>query len=173
MCQLLAMNSSKPAALGFSFAGFAERGGRTDEHRDGWGIAYHSSGGCTLLTDHLAAIDSPLAATVQQHPVKAKNIVAHIRKATQGRIAPENTHPFARELWGKTWSFAHNGDLKTWRPPANACYRANGDTDSEQAFCHLLFCFYFRAGLCFFNFNIVFIGQPAQGFHITVFLMLH
>jgi predicted glutamine amidotransferase len=138
MCQLLAMNSSKPAALGFSFAGFAERGGRTDEHRDGWGIAYHSSGGCTLLKDHLAAIDSPLAASVQQHPVKATNIVAHIRKATQGRIAAENTHPFARELWGKTWSFAHNGDLKTWRPPANAYYQASGDTDSEQAFCHVL-----------------------------------
>ncbi|WP_409026562.1 class II glutamine amidotransferase [Janthinobacterium sp. SUN098] len=138
MCQLLAMNSSKPAALGFSFAGFAERGGRTDEHRDGWGIAYHSGSGCTLLTDHLAAIDSPLAAQVQQHPVKARNIVAHIRKATQGRIAPENTHPFARELWGKTWSFAHNGDLKTWRAPANAHYQASGDTDSEQAFCHLL-----------------------------------
>ena len=41
MCQLLAMNSSKPAALGFSFAGFTERGGRTGEHRDGWGIAFH------------------------------------------------------------------------------------------------------------------------------------
>ena len=32
MCQLLGMNSSKPAALDFSFAGFAERGGRTGEH---------------------------------------------------------------------------------------------------------------------------------------------
>ncbi|MEG2030443.1 MAG: class II glutamine amidotransferase [Janthinobacterium sp.] len=138
MCQLLAMNSSKPATLDFSFAGFAERGGRTDEHRDGWGIAFHSGGDCTLLTDHLAAIDSPLAARLLRHPVKARNIVAHIRKATQGRIAPENTHPFARELWGKTWSFAHNGDLKTWSAPPDAHYRASGDTDSERAFCHLL-----------------------------------
>ncbi|MBB5607295.1 MULTISPECIES: class II glutamine amidotransferase [unclassified Janthinobacterium] len=138
MCQLLAMNSSKPATLDFSFAGFKERGGRTDEHRDGWGIAFHSSSGCTLLTDHLAAIDSPLAAQLHDRSIKAKNIVAHIRKATQGRIAPENTHPFARELWGKTWSFAHNGDLKTWNAPANAYYQAAGDTDSEQAFCYLL-----------------------------------
>lgn len=36
MCELLAMNSSKPAALDFSFTGFSERGGRTGEHRDGW-----------------------------------------------------------------------------------------------------------------------------------------
>ena len=138
MCQLLAMNSSKPAALGFSFAGFTERGGRTGEHRDGWGIAFHSSEGCTLLTDHLAAIDSPLAQQLHEKPVKAKNIVAHIRKATHGRIAPENTHPFARELWGKTWSFAHNGELKPWHTPASAHYSTSGDTDSEQAFCHLL-----------------------------------
>ena len=138
MCQLLAMNSSKPAALGFSFAGFTERGGRTGEHRDGWGIAFHSSEGCTLLTDHLAAIDSPLAQQLHDNPVKAKNIVAHIRKATHGRIAPENTHPFARELWGKTWSFAHNGELKPWHTPDSEHYGAAGDTDSEQAFCHLL-----------------------------------
>ncbi|MDC8756465.1 class II glutamine amidotransferase [Janthinobacterium sp. hw3] len=138
MCQLLAMNSSKPAALAFSFEGFAERGGRTGEHKDGWGIAFHASDGCRLYTDHLASVDSPLAATIRQHPVKAKNIVAHIRKATQGRIAPENTHPFTRELWGKTWSFAHNGDLKNWRAPAGGNYAARGDTDSEQAFCHLL-----------------------------------
>lgn len=137
MCQLLAMNSSKPAALDFSFAGFTRRGGDTDEHRDGWGIALHGSEGCTLLTDHLAAIDSPLAAQLQRNPVKARNAVAHIRKATQGRIAPENTHPFARTLWGRTWSFAHNGDLKTWRAPPDGTYQASGDTDSEQAFCHL------------------------------------
>ncbi|CDG82526.1 class II glutamine amidotransferase [Janthinobacterium agaricidamnosum] len=138
MCQLLAMNSSKPAALGFSFEGFAERGGRTGEHKDGWGIAFHSSEGCTLYTDHLSSIDSPLAATIRDNPVKAKTIVAHIRKATQGRIALENSHPFIRELWGKTWSFAHNGDLKTWQAPADAAYLAHGDTDSERAFCHLL-----------------------------------
>jgi hypothetical protein len=29
------MNSSKPAAVDFSFAGFAERGGPTGQHKDG------------------------------------------------------------------------------------------------------------------------------------------
>lgn len=137
MCQLLAMNSSKPAAIDFSFAGFAERGGRTGEHKDGWGVAIHTADGCRLLTDHLASIDSPLALAFRQHPVKAKNVVAHIRKATQGRIALENSHPFTRQLWGQTWSFAHNGDLKQFDPPATR-YAPAGDTDSERAFCHLL-----------------------------------
>ncbi|MES2741798.1 MAG: class II glutamine amidotransferase [Pseudomonadota bacterium] len=143
MCQLLGMNSSKPAALGFSFEGFAERGGRTGEHKDGWGIAFHGSDGCTLLTDQLPSIDSPLAASLKRAPRKATNVVAHIRKATRGRIASENTHPFVRQLWGKTWSFAHNGDLTTALPEqagqaSPPRFVAAGDTDSEQAFCFLL-----------------------------------
>jgi glutamine amidotransferase len=139
MCQLLAMNSSKPAAVDFSFAGFAERGGRTGEHRDGWGVAIHTPAGCRLVTDHLASIDSPLALQFRQNPVKARNVVAHIRKATQGRIALENSHPFTRELWGRTWSFAHNGNLQDFDPPVGAgTYVPLGDTDSERAFCHLL-----------------------------------
>jgi len=48
-----------------------------------------------------------------------------------------NSHPFTRELWGQTWSFAHNGDLKLFDPNPNL-YSPHGDTDSERAFCHLL-----------------------------------
>ena len=40
MCQLLGMNCSTPTDVMFSFAGFAERGGNTDHHSDGWGIAF-------------------------------------------------------------------------------------------------------------------------------------
>jgi len=138
MCELLAMNSSKPAALDFSFTGFSERGGRTGEHRDGWGIAFHEAGGCRLIIDELPSIDSPLADAIKLKPVKARNVVAHIRKATQGRIAPENNHPFTRELWGRTWSFAHNGNLDEFRPAADAFYQPLGETDSERAFCYLM-----------------------------------
>lgn len=98
MCQLLGMNSSKPAGLGFSFAGFAERGGNTDEHRDGWGIAFHDADGCHLITDQLASSTSPVAKHISEAPRRARNVVAHIRKATQGRTSPENSHPFTRVL---------------------------------------------------------------------------
>lgn len=140
MCQLLGMNSSKPVTIGFSFEGFAERGGRTGEHRDGWGIAFHTGSGCRLHTDHAASVDSPLADEIKLRQPKARNIIAHIRKATQGRVAPENSHPFTRTLWGQTWSFAHNGHLKSFDPPPSqpSLYSAQGDTDSERAFCHLL-----------------------------------
>ncbi|MDB5950389.1 MAG: glutamine amidotransferase class-II family protein [Massilia sp.] len=142
MCQLLGMNSSKPATLGFSFAGFAERGGRTGEHRDGWGIAFHEAAGCRLITDGLPSSASPLAAglkhNVRHDAFRARNVVAHIRKATQGEIAPRNSHPFTRSLWGSTWSFAHNGNLEGFHPDANEHFQPDGEIDSERAFCSLL-----------------------------------
>ncbi|MYM22429.1 class II glutamine amidotransferase [Duganella sp. FT135W] len=137
MCQLLAMSSKQPAAVDFSFTGFIERGGRTGEHKDGWGIALHTQNGCRLYTDYLPSIHSPLAAQFRDSQIKARNVVAHIRKATQGRISLENSHPFTRELWGRTWSFAHNGDLKLFTPSTGR-YAPWGDTDSERAFCYLL-----------------------------------
>jgi glutamine amidotransferase len=132
------MNSSKPASVNFSFAGFAERGGRTGEHSDGWGIALHGANDCHLIVDYQAAIHSPLAEALKTSKIKARNVVAHIRKATQGVNSLANSHPFTRNLWGRTWSFAHNGDLGAYQPPRNARYVPRGQTDSERAFCHLL-----------------------------------
>lgn len=138
MCQLLGMNSSKPATLDFSFAGFAERGGRTAEHKDGWGIAFHDAGGCRLITDQLPSCASPLAAALKQDAIRARNVVAHIRKATQGAITPQNSHPFTRRLWDRTWSFAHNGNLAGFHPAPDVQFFAAGETDSERAFCFLM-----------------------------------
>ena len=138
MCQLLGMNSSKPAGVGFSFAGFAERGGRTAEHSDGWGIAFHGADSCHLIVDHRASIHSPLAMAFKESRLKARNVIAHIRKATQGDTSVANSHPFTRELWGRTWSFAHNGNLADFTPPSTGRYIPVGQTDSERAFCYLM-----------------------------------
>jgi glutamine amidotransferase len=40
MCQLLGMNCNTPTDILFSFEGFHRRGGLTDHHADGWGIAF-------------------------------------------------------------------------------------------------------------------------------------
>jgi glutamine amidotransferase len=49
MCQLLGLNCNSPTHVGFSFSGFAQRGGRTDEHKDGWGIAFFEGGVCVIV----------------------------------------------------------------------------------------------------------------------------
>jgi predicted glutamine amidotransferase len=132
------MNCNVPTDIVFSFTGFAHRGGRTDTHHDGWGIAFFEGAGVRHFVDHQAAIASPIAELIKHYPIKSLNVIAHIRKATQGRVALENCHPFVREMWGRYWVFAHNGDLKGFDPVLDGPYRPVGTTDSEQAFCFLL-----------------------------------
>jgi predicted glutamine amidotransferase len=132
------MNCNVPTDIVFSFTGFALRGGRTDTHHDGWGIAFFEGAGVRHFVDHQAAVASPIAELIKHYPIKSKNVIAHIRKATQGVVALENCHPFVRELWGRYWVFAHNGDLKEFHPDINGAFRPVGTTDSERAFCYLL-----------------------------------
>ncbi len=138
MCQLLGMNCNTPTDVVFSFSGFAERGGRTDQHADGWGIAFFEDRGLRHFVDHQPACDSPVAALIRQYPIKSENVIAHIRKATQGVANLQNCHPFVRELWGRYWVFAHNGDLKDFHPRLHAGFRPVGTTDSERAFCWIM-----------------------------------
>jgi predicted glutamine amidotransferase len=138
MCQLLGMNSNVPTDICFSFAGFQQRGGLTDVHRDGWGIAFFEGKGVRQFLDPLPSAHSPIAELVRQYPIKSKNVVAHIRKATQGDISLVNTHPFFRELWGHSWIFAHNGNLLNYQPQLNGDFLPIGHTDSEMSFCYLL-----------------------------------
>ena len=53
-------------------------------------------------------------------------------------VSLQNCHPFVRELWGRYWVFAHNGDLKDFRPRLHSHFRPVGDTDSEHAFCWIM-----------------------------------
>lgn len=138
MCQLLGMNCNVPTDICFSFTGFRARGGLTDHHRDGWGIAFFEGRGVRVFLDPQPSIDSPVAELVHQYPIRSLNVIAHIRKATQGEVRLENTHPFQRELWGQYWIFAHNGNLLDYAPRLGGRFLPVGTTDSERAFCHIL-----------------------------------
>lgn len=138
MCQLLGMNANVPTEIRFSFEGFSRRGGATDHHRDGWGIAFFEGAGARLFIDSRSTVDSPVAELVRNYPIHSLNVIAHIRKATRGPVALVNTHPFMRELWGRYWVFAHNGTLKEFSPRLQGRYRPVGQTDSELAYCWIL-----------------------------------
>ena len=100
MCQLLGMNCNTPTDVRFSFSGFAQRGGRTGDHSDGWGIAFFEGKGVRHFVDHERAVDSPVAELIRRYPIKSSNVIAHIRKATQGVVSLQNCHPFVREREG-------------------------------------------------------------------------
>jgi predicted glutamine amidotransferase len=154
MCQLLGMNCNTPTDITFSFTGFAQRGGKTDHHSDGWGVAFFAGGsgdsggdakggaqagkGLRHFVDHSSAATSPVAELISRYPIKSQNVIAHIRKATQGVVALENCHPFVRELWGRYWVFAHNGDLKDFAPRLHGSFKPVGSTDSELAFAFIM-----------------------------------
>ena len=144
MCQLLGMNSRLPASIHLSFTGFSQRGGCTDHHADGWGMAFFESEGerrgrgVRCFVDKESAATSPIAKMLRSYPIKSHNVIAHVRKATVGAVTLENCHPFVRELWGRYWVFAHNGDLKDYAPRLHGNFKPVGNTDSELAFCWLL-----------------------------------
>jgi predicted glutamine amidotransferase len=131
MCELLGMSANVPTDIRFSFAGLAQRGGKTGPHRDGWGISFYEKRGCRSAS-------SPIAKLVRDYPIKSRLVIAHVRRANRGRVALENTHPFTRELWGRAWTFAHNGQLKGIKKLPLGHFRPIGATDSEHAFCWLI-----------------------------------
>jgi glutamine amidotransferase len=137
MCELLGMSANVPTDIRFSFAGLMRRGGATGPHADGWGVAFHEGKGCRAFHEAAPSATSPLARFLREHPIRSRNVVAHVRRANRGRLAIENTHPFTRELWGRAWSFAHNGQLKGVKRLPLGYDRPVGTTDSEHAFCWL------------------------------------
>lgn len=137
MCELLAMSANTPTDLCFSFTGLTRRGGETGPHRDGWGIAFYEGKGVRAFHESSASASSRIAEVVQSHPIKSEVAVCHIRQANVGAVCLANTHPFIRELWGRYWTFAHNGQLQSFTAPPGH-YEPVGDTDSEALFCDLL-----------------------------------
>jgi predicted glutamine amidotransferase len=132
------MNCNVPTDILFSFRGFSRRGGATGPHADGWGIAFFERRGCRLFHDPAPSAHSPMAHFIQGFPIKSRNVIAHIRKASRGSVCVENTHPFHRELWGRSWVFAHNGLLRGVKRRPLDWYHPIGTTDSEHAFCYML-----------------------------------
>ncbi|MCX4029211.1 class II glutamine amidotransferase [Endozoicomonas sp. SM1973] len=139
MCELLGMSANVPTDICFSFTGLMQRGGRTGPHKDGWGIVLYEGKAIREFRDSQPSYQSAVAELVKQYPIKSCIVISHIRQANSGRVCLENTHPFIRELWGRKWTFAHNGQLKKAKQALPlSFYLPVGTTDSEHAFCWML-----------------------------------
>ncbi|WP_218313543.1 class II glutamine amidotransferase [Halomonas sp. 18071143] len=138
MCELMGMSANVPTDICFSFSGFLHRGGGTGPHRDGWGIAFYEEGGYREFRDPHPSVDSPIARLICDYPIKSHVVISHIRQANVGGVRLANTHPFTREMWGRPWCYAHNGQLSDWQQLPLGLYTPVGSTDSEHAFCWLM-----------------------------------
>lgn len=138
MCELLGMECNVPTDIVFSFSGLALRGGAKGPHSDGWGLALYEGRAVRTFLEPAAAANSPLATYIRENPIKTLLAIAHVRKRTRGRVSLANTHPFVRELWGRSFTFAHNGTVRGVRRLPTGRFAPIGDTDSEYAFCVML-----------------------------------
>lgn len=132
------MECNVPTDIVFSFSGLALRGGVRGPHADGWGLALYEGKAVRTFLEPAAAAKSTLAAYIRKNPIKTLLAIAHVRKRTRGPVNLANTHPFVRELWGRHFTFAHNGTVRFAKRRALGRFHPIGTTDSEHAFCAML-----------------------------------
>lgn len=111
-------------------------------HPDGWGVAFYAAGAPHIIKSEKSALEDHLFTKVSGI-VSSESVIAHIRKATKGKLNILNTHPFQHG----NWTFAHNGNIKDFEKhkdeikvriaPALRRYIL-GDTDSELIFFFIL-----------------------------------
>ncbi len=136
MCELLALNFNQPVRCSLSFRGFCHRGER---NADGWGIARFDGRACQIFKEPIQAPQSKLATFLRDYEsFKSKIFIGHVRLASQGERALENTHPFVRVFRSREVVFAHNGTVSLSIPKPALKFRPVGETDSEHLFCALL-----------------------------------
>lgn len=111
-------------------------------HPDGWGVAFYRENIPHLIRSTDRAFDDHIFHKVSG-VVSSQTVLAHIRKATQGKLTLLNCHPFQ---YGH-WVFAHNGNLKNFDSYRDKIFELVsdelkpfilGNTDSEHVFYLLL-----------------------------------
>ena len=167
MCRFFALRATAPTAVHCclveapnSLLVQSRQDLRGFEHADGWGIAAHRGAGFDAARG--APHEAGWAIERQADPAHdgtrfraaaarscATTVLAHVRRATVGRVALENTHPFRHG----GWTFLHNGtvpyfaeirdELLAELPAAHRAAIA-GSTDSEHLF-HFILARYERA----------------------------
>jgi len=141
MCELFALNAEHAVGARYSLLEFARHGGLTHKNSSGWGISFQRKLDTILIKEAEPAFDSPWVRFVSGQHILSKCMIAHIRHASHGQPSHANTHPFVRELGGRSHVFVHNGSLQRFAaelPLRTRRFLPIGETDSEHAFCFML-----------------------------------
>jgi glutamine amidotransferase len=139
MCELFGVSAKYATDVQHTLTTFAEHGGLTGPHKDGWGIAYFQGNEAWLVKAPEQAAQSATLKRIQALAPKSSLIISHIRLATQGEISLHNTQPFSHPLDGQTLVFAHNGHVTSVvNAKLEQYFKPNGSTDSEVVFSAIL-----------------------------------
>jgi glutamine amidotransferase len=137
------MSAKHATDVNDSVALLRPRGGQIGPHADGWGLAFYEGRAARVFKEPVPASESRCLAFIADYNYRSTIVIGHIRKANPPEIGrtSANTHPFSRELGGRSWVFAHNGKLPGVETDTRFTlgrFRPIGETDSEHAFCFLL-----------------------------------
>jgi len=138
MCDLLGLSFNIPITAKISLDIFQQRG---LANPDGWGLAFYKNNRLQIVKEANSATKSNLFDFMEKY-THSKTIISHVRRSTRGIPSYLNTHPFYRRLrtesMNREFAFAHNGTLTQIERLRFKKYTPVGETDSEQAFCHIL-----------------------------------
>ena len=142
MCRLFGCRSRDASGVSHElFHGANALRVQSREHPDGWGVGWYEERTPRVVRSLTPAHGDADFEKLSRF-VTAQTVIAHVRKASVGKVAEVNTHPFQRG----PWLFAHNGTLPDWervRGPLEDLIEPGlrkelrGETDSER--CFLLF----------------------------------
>lgn len=136
VCELFAINSAQPQDATSYLPEFFSH---SVYHPDGWGMAWRDASGIHLHKEPIQASTSPWLSRRLRKPLMTRRLLAHIRKASKGRLAYENCHPFlGTDIDGNEWMMIHNGSL--FNDSLTEYYDGveQGDTDSETLLLYML-----------------------------------
>jgi len=109
------------------------------EHQDGWGIASYDKGELPEVAHGLGAAHSDREFERVSGLLSSHAVLAHVRRASVGRVHLHNAHPFLY----RAWAFAHNGTISDFDQHRQALEQEidpafrkliGGETDSERCF---------------------------------------
>src|SRR3990172_3703546 len=114
---------------------------QSHKHPHGWGIGWYEAGDVRVRRGVMPAhADDAFVEAARE--ARSEIVLAHIRDASVGGVAEENTHPF---VYGP-WLFAHNGTVARFKRVGQVRSRLErevhpvfqraitGETDSERCF---------------------------------------
>lgn len=108
-------------------------------HSNGWGLAVFYGNSVSLEKEPVTAYQSSYLKERLNHQIEVKNMIAHIRLATRGKINFDNCHPFImRDNYDRAWTLAHNGTIFDCPIMEQYTRTQIGQTDSERILCHII-----------------------------------
>ena len=136
MCELFGVTANRRVKINDFLKIFF---GHSNEHRNGWGLAFLDDNSVSIEKEPTRASDSLYLKNRLTGRIETSRCMAHIRRATVGDVCFSNTHPFTkRDEAGRTWVLVHNGTIFESPILSAYQYKQEGTTDSERILLYIV-----------------------------------